>query len=334
MFTQARIKLTLWYLLIILCISGSLSLLFYLRANFVFQQEFARIERRFVREQNNFNPQVNIPPPPRFLPEDLEAAKEQIIIQIIMINGLIVIFFIPAGYFLSGLTLHPIKKTMDEQKRFVSDAAHELKTPLTALKTSLEVSLMDKKLDHKAKKILQENLTDVNSLEKLTQNLLQLAQANNHNLQFKPVSLEKIINQAIKKINPLASKKQIKIKFKKLTQDYKIPGDETSLINLLVIFLDNSVKYSHSETKIAVTVQGLKNSVQVKISDNGIGIEEKHLPFIFNRFYRIDNSRTGSGYGLGLSVAQKIIKQHHGSVKVESQPGKGTTFTLQFPTSQ
>lgn len=330
MFTSARFKLTGWYLLIILVMTGTLSGLFYLRTSYVLEQEFRRIEQRFLRN-GYYTPSISLQL--QIVAEDLDNTRRQILLQILSINGLIAVFFGVAGFILSGKTLQPIKETMQEQKRFIADAAHELRTPLTALKTSLEVNLMDESLSKKSRVILQENLEDVTSLEQLTNSLLRLSRLEDHRSHFESVFISDTLTKAIKHVKPLANKKSITFE-QSVPKDLIISGDPGALLDLCIIFLDNAIKYSHPKSTVGVTACTRRSEIQLEISDSGVGISKEHVEHIFDRFYRVDQARSkldSGGYGLGLAVAQKIMTQHQGSISVRSELGKGTTFTLRFP---
>lgn len=148
--------------------------------------------------------------------------------------------------------------------------------------------------------------------------------------------LSEVIDHAVKKVLPLAKKKHIEIQSQQPEQ-YSLKGDKQSLKQLFVILLDNAIKYSSSKTTVTITTKKSDHSVSIDIADQGIGIEKKDISRIFDRFYRIDNSRTRqevSGYGLGLSIAKKIVDEHKGTLSVKSEKGKGTTFTIQLPTKQ
>lgn len=312
MFKLARIKLTAWYLLIITLISVGFSLGIYR----VMTAELDRMERmRRPRFEENF------PLPP------LEEIKQRIKLALIIINLIILSGSTAMAWFLSGKTLHPIKEMVEEQNRFISDAAHELKTPLTALKAEIEVSLRNKKINLvQAKKLLQSNLEETNKLQILSENLLKLSQPGKINLN--PVNLRPVSKEAVKKVKPLAEKKQIKI-----INQVKgwVKGDQTALTELLVIFLDNALKYSPKKSSIRLETIKKDKTMELRIKDQGIGISQKDLPFIFDRFFRADQSRTKnqtSGYGLGLAIAKKIMDQHKGIIKVDSQINQGTTFKL------
>ena len=338
MFQSARIKLTLWYLFIIICISGALSTLAYIRVISVLDMEFNRIQRRMEMENEGFMPRHERIPQfnrPRILPEDIISAKKQILLQLIFVNGVIIIIFSTLGYLLTGKTLSPLKKAMEEQKRFIGDAAHELKTPLTSLKTALEVNLMDKKLNQTTKKLLQNNLLDLIDLETLADRLLQLARLDQMTLPLSMHQVMPIIDKAIRHIQPLADKKNISINKKnKLVENQLVYTEISSLKELLIIILDNAVKYSGLQTAIEISILKTGKLVSISISDQGIGIPEKEQSNIFKRFYRVDQSRSKSitkGYGLGLALANQIAEQIHGKIVCQSRVGQGSTFTIILP---
>lgn len=336
MFNSARIKLTIWYSFILLLISGTLSVLVYLRISSTLDEEFREIERRLQLEREKFYPRpVILPGPFRILPEDIARAKQRVAWQLIFVNGTIVAIFAAAGYFLSTRTLRPIQKALDEQKRFIGDAAHELKTPITALKTSLEVNLMNENLPKNTRQILKENLQDLNSLNTLVENLLDLAKNDQLVSNFERVALADIINLAVKRIQALAKKKQVMIEASELSKPITLEGNPLALERLWVIFLDNAIKFSPKKSKVTISADQKSGWAFVKIQDQGAGIAPEHLPHIFERFYRVDQARvTGGGYGLGLALAKKIVEQHHGSISVESEVGKGTTFIVKLPLKQ
>ena len=327
--------MTLWYVLIIFFISSLLSGLYYLRTIQILTFQTHRIERRFDAE--NFFPPGFPRPDLEFIQTEFALARRQLISQIITINLFILSLSGLASFFLATVTLRPIQEALEEQKRFVADAAHELKTPITALKTSLEVNLMDKKTPKSAQKILKDNLVDVNSLESLTKSLLTLASFDRHQPFVKrPVLLKNIINRSLRHISALATQKKIKIIKKISTNSHQIYGDENSLVELLIILLDNAVKYSPARSRITLVAKTRAKMVNLSVSDHGIGISLDHLPHIFDRFYQIDQSRSkssGSGYGLGLSVAKTIASSHQGHIFVKSKLGSGTTFTVSLPLS-
>src|SRR3972149_6600694 len=248
-FENARLKLTVWYLLIIMVISLFFSLVIYNSVN----EEFVRFEHMQQRISENFEKKFIAPLPGQngpksiiFTQEDQNAVKHarvRFLLSLGIINLIILVGSGIAGYFLAGRTLQPIKEMVDEQNRFVSDSSHELRTPLTSLRSEIEVALRNKKLTtENAIKVLKSNLEEVISLQRLSDNLLELAQNGklvNKNA-METVSLRNIIQSAIKKIEPVAKRKQIKIETD--LQDIKIHGISDRLTEVFVILLDNAVK--------------------------------------------------------------------------------------------
>jgi len=341
MFHSARIKLTAWYLLIIMLVSISFSVAIYR----VLASELHRVERvQRLRIERGLSEQPQIVPPPGmnndlsrpFIldPNLIEETKNRLLFTLALINLTIFGTSAVAGYFLAGRTLKPISQMVDEQNRFISDASHELRTPLTSLKSEIEVNLRDKKLTlDQTKKLLESNLEEVNNLQILSDDLIKLTQYQGGNgLVVDKISLASITGQAIKKVANLAKNKNITIVNQ--IKNFTIEGNEQTLVELFVIFLDNAIKYGSENTKVNLTAKKTDGHILVNIADQGIGIDEKDIPHLFDRFYRTDKSRAkfdSPGYGLGLAIAKQIIERHSGSIKVRSVLNEGTTFTIQIP---
>ncbi len=332
MFEKARLKLTFWYTISILLITGTLSLLFYNRISFVLDKEFARIEDRLQREELRILKQVHVPHP-RIQPEDLNQTKRMIATQLLLVNSVIGLIALSAAYLLAGKTLKPIEKSMQKQKQFVTDAAHELRTPLTALKSSLEVSLMQKGKDKKIKQIFTENLESVEHLILLTERLLFLTKPNAGSLIKEETSINDLVNKAVDALKPLASKKKISLRKKLSKNAIKINADKTMILELFMILLDNAIKYSPEKSTVLISLTQNKNKSLVAITDQGPGINNEEVRKVFDRFYRAEKSRSKNGFGLGLSIAKKIVTAHNGKITVSSNPGKGSTFTVELPKS-
>ncbi len=343
MFKSARIQLTLWYLLIIMTISLLFSAVIYqvltVEINRFEEMHRTRLEERLEDEDLVFRPRG----PQQFRammadPELVEETKERILFSLLVINGGIILVSGVLGYLLAGRTLRPIEDMTHEQNRFISDASHEIKTPLTSLKTAFEVFLRSKsKTLGEASEIMKDSILEVDRLQKLSDSLLQLAQFEKPQkvTSMKRVSVDTIATEGIKQIQYLAKSRHIVIK-KKL-HNFTIRGDAEQLIKLMVILLDNAVKYSAEKSTVTLTteVEDLVGIIEVR--DKGIGIDMKDIPHIFDRLYRADSSRSSSeyqGYGLGLAIAQKIVEQHKGTIKVVSTKGAGATFTVTLPLHQ
>jgi signal transduction histidine kinase len=220
---------------------------------------------------------------------------------------------------------------VNDQKTFIGNASHELRTPLTSLKTEIEVALRDQKMTTaEARKLLKSNLEDVDSMQRLSNYLLELNRYENSEikLETKKIELSGIIQKSIEKVKPVADKQKIKIK-KTLVKVY-VKGNEDALIELSKILIENAIKYSSPGKSIEIKTK--KNGI-FEVKDNGIGIAEKDVPYIFNRFYRVEPSRSKlkvDGYGLGLSIAKSIVDKLGGKIRVVSKIEKGSTFSIQL----
>ena len=252
-----------------------------------------------------------------------------------VINSGILVTSAILAYWLAGKTLKPIQTMLSEQEQFISDASHELRTPITVLRTTLEVALRQERLPAaEARKLLKESLDEVIQLQALSGSLLQL-QAGTASPDGIPeqLNLAPIIDAVLKKLTPLAAAKKISLTAEQVAEATVI-GNSKQLQEIVTILLDNAIKYSGEKSKIHVITQVSKKSVVIAVHDTGIGIAPADLPHIFDRLYRADVARSRehvAGFGLGLSIAQTIAEAHHGKITVKSTVGTGSTFTLTLP---
>lgn len=334
MFHSARLKLTAWYLLIIMAVSITFSVVIYT----VLAHEVERFDRtRALRMERVLiqDPSLIPSPSPWTNPELVEETKNRILVVLVIVNSSILVISGILGFVLAGQTLAPIQEMVDEQHRFISDASHELKTPLTSLKSAFEVYLRNPdRTAHEADTVVKESITEVNKLQSLSESLLELAQYHkaNGNMQFQKLSVSEVLQDAIRRVSPMAKQKKIPIDCQ--GKDIRIEGNKSGLVDLFVILLDNAIKYSANERAVSVLLKKQDKLAMILVKDQGAGIDKKDLPHIFDRFYRTDRARTktaGGGYGLGLSIAKQIADVHKGRILVESKRTKGTTFTVELP---
>ena len=343
MFKSARIKLTVWYLLIIMMVSLTFSIVIFGMVS----REVDRFEMmQRTRVERRLRDDILLPPGSvpfrRFIeehgmanPELVQETKERILYVLFLANGSIFILAGWFGYILAGRTLQPIKRMVDHQNRFVSDASHELKTPLASLKIAFEVYLRDHKRTLKdADIIIQESVDEVQKLQTLSESLLEIAENEEGSEKFmmEKLNIESVINEAMKKIRNLAHKKNVEFKIN--VPKFSLRGNKKSLVSLFTILFDNAIKYSHEGSLVDVTAKVIDSKLSVIVKDSGIGISTQDLPRVFDRFYRADSARSKSdtgGNGLGLSIARQIALKHGGSLFVESVLGKGSTFVFEFP---
>jgi len=330
MFEYARIKLTVSYIVIIMLVSFAFSLAIYRGVTTEFKRGYGRIERSLNKDNlpGNLLEQRR-----RFILEDTRVLERAVIVQLMYANGIIFVLSALTSYYMAGKSLRPIKLAMEEQRRFIADASHELRTPITALKTSLQVGMRDKGINKRSKQVLDSGLEDVNRLQALSDDLLTLSKYHEGILgKQTKFDTSKVIKGVIRKMKPLINEKELTIN---LSLDKQAMfTDRDSIEQLITILLDNAIKYSKKNGEINIQTNETKNGHVVRIQDNGIGISKKDLPHIFDRFYQASNSRTKSGkngHGLGLSLAKKIVELHSGTISVKSKINKGSTFTVKLP---
>ena len=226
--------------------------------------------------------------------------------------------------------LNRIENSIEQQKQFTADASHEMRTPLTIIKGTLEVLLRKERTPEQYEKKINEVITQTDRLSYLFDQLLQLARAESNNTIIKKekIILKEKIEHLINGGDLLLNKNQIK---------YNIPSncvvfaDAALLDRILENIISNAIKYNTPNGNITFEWNEKSNSLLIK--DEGIGISKDQQPYLFNRFYRADNSRSSEtkGNGLGLSIVKKLCELQHIKISVESAENKGTSFTLQFP---
>ncbi len=329
MFHSAALKLTGWYLIIIMALSVGSSWTFYrlsstdLKLNANRQIDFYR---------GLFNPhdidnlsQLRL----RQLDQDLQHLK----LNLVIFNLFVLIAGGAASYALARRSLKPIEDSLEAQKRFTSDASHELRTPLTAIQTENEVALRSRNLTkEQAVNLLKSNLEEVAKLKALSEGLLALATNDGVENLDQNVSLKDVTEQAMERVSKAARLK--KIKLENDVKSLKVKGNPQSLTDLIAILLDNAIKYSPAGSKVSINSEKKDKSAVITVKDKGRGIAKSDLPHIFERFYRADASRNkqqAEGYGLGLAIAKKIVDLHSGSIDVNSTPRKGSTFIIRLP---
>lgn len=238
---------------------------------------------------------------------------------------------------LNGL-LDRLKDSFELQRRFISNASHELSTPLTLISTQLEISLQRQRKEEEYRNSIKSVLKDVQHMNHLVQTLLSFATTagNPGGLTIDQVRIDEVlmrIPSAVQKENKQFS---VSLQFNDLPEEESkllVFGNEELLLTSFRNIVANACKYSddhHADVTLSIN----ESKFMVTILDRGIGIPEKELDKIFQPFYRIDEDRSVKGFGLGLSLANRIIKLHRGTIKVTSIPSAGTTFTVELPGGQ
>lgn len=331
MFRKAIVRLTATYLSIIMVISIFFSINIYTLAT-------RELDRGYGRRSDIItNAPADLPSSfRRQLLDSTEAlvheAKTKVAFALLMTNLGVLLVGGWVSYILARRSLQPIEEAHASLERFTADASHELRTPIAAMKSEIEVALMQPKISSaEARELLQSNLEELDVLTRLSDNLLKIARLDNKTLKQKKQQLAPLIQEAIDRILPLAEKKGILIENKSREQ-LNVVTDHASLVEVLVIVLDNAIKYSPDKSTVTIST-GKRGSTEIHIEDMGSGIDKKDLPHIFKRFYQADTARstqTRSGHGLGLSIASQIMEKLNGSINASSKKGKGSRFTIQL----
>jgi two-component system sensor histidine kinase CiaH len=236
------------------------------------------------------------------------------------------------SYFLTGKALTPVKESWMKQKEFVADASHELRTPLTVIQTNLDVVLSDEDGSVEENQIWLDNAySETRVMAKLIDQLLILAKADNNEgqLSISEFSFSEVVENVCQSMKAIAATKNIEL-ITDIEDNIIIKADYDKMRRLAVILVDNAVKYTE-EGRVTVTLKTDKNRKVLIVEDTGIGIHEKDLNRIFDRFYRADKARhREGGTGLGLSIAKWIADKHKYSLTVESIVNAGSKFTLRM----
>ena len=255
----------------------------------------------------------------------------------IIITGLIlgVLIIVLAGYYLARRAMVPIQGSWDKQQEFVADASHELRTPLAVIKSNAELILRHPTHTVEEESIRVTNIVrEVRRMTKLVSDLLTLAQADtNHlELQMGQVSINELIDTLDQQFTPLAELEGHDMKVE-AAEHLEVTADRERLYQLLVILVDNALKYTSPPGNIRIAGGRQGSNVCITVEDSGQGIAAEDLPRVFDRFYRGDKarSREKGGTGLGLSIAQWIVEKHGGKITVESERGVGTKFSVLLP---
>jgi two-component system sensor histidine kinase SenX3 len=221
------------------------------------------------------------------------------------------------------------------RRDFVANISHELKTPVGALALLADTLLNedDPDVTHRlAERIVQESFRVGRTIE----DLLELSRIESGELpQREPVPAHLVVAEAVERIRPAAEQAGIDLVVHEPARRLAVFGDRRQLVSAIYNLLDNAVKYSDEGSSIEVSASTDGREVEISVRDHGIGIPARDLERVFERFYRVDQarSRQTGGTGLGLAIVRHVVQNHDGTVRVESRPGEGSTFTLCLPTA-
>jgi two-component system, OmpR family, manganese sensing sensor histidine kinase len=296
---------------------------------------------------------------------EVTKPTELLIVDLTIGTSLVITSVAAIGWFLSGIAIEPVKASYQQLKQFTADASHELRNPIATIQTNVQVALAEEPLPPLQRQQLQtiERLT--RRLGRLVDDLLFLARQDSNSLapQFSSLPLDALLMETIEEQQSAATDQGIKLTLEIIDLPpalahqenseldvFNINGDWDRLVRLFTNLLTNAIQYTPAQldgaarpAQIIVRLEQLlrQNSpyLQVQVRDTGIGIPDTALPYLFDRFYRVDPARTAgtsdvsSGSGLGLAIVRSIVASHQGEIAIDSQVNVGTTVTITFKKS-
>ncbi len=227
-----------------------------------------------------------------------------------------------------------LEKAFERQKQFTGDASHELRAPLAIIKAETTLALQKERDAHEYRQSLVMISQEIEHMAKTVDQLLLLARsdAGNERLSFEEINLTELLQSLASDVNVLCQDKGLSLELNTNT-NIIIRGDKGRLKRLFLNILDNAIRYTPRDGVISVNLSDDGKTTLVTVKDTGIGIPAEHIPYIFERFYRADKarSRIEGGSGLGLAICKQIVDAHNGHIFVESQVGRGSTFSIRLP---
>ena len=262
--------------------------------------------------------------------------KDELLEVLFLSNGFLLVVAVGLSYWLAGETLRPIQESYEQQRRFLGDVSHELRTPLAILKTNIENEVYRSAKTAKEVPSAAVNLEEVDRMSAMVTDLLTLSRLDElESIQADGQQpLMPIIKDVVERLQPLAASHHVVLTLEEnSTFSAEVGADKELFSQALSNVIKNGIFYNTEGGSVTVSAAATREEAVVSIVDTGVGIAEDDLAHIFERFYRADKSRSRQtgGSGLGLAITQTVLKQLHGSVKIKSTPGKGTTVRLVLP---
>jgi signal transduction histidine kinase len=270
--------------------------------------------------------------------EEADEVFKQVLLGLLVTIPLLQGVIALAAWILAGRAMVPIRQSYERLQQFTADASHELRTPVATILTTAQSAVQTEPLTPQQSQAKFTTIIETaRRMGALTNDLLWLARADRLDAIEQPklerCSLKTILSDLYEELAPQAEAKKLKFTCQLPETDPKVRGYEDQLYRLCTNLIVNAVKYTPNGGTVEIHLIQAADQAEIKICDSGTGIAAQHLPQLFQRFYRVDESRTQSagGTGLGLAIAKKIVETHQGEITVSSTPGEGSTFTVHLP---
>jgi two-component system, OmpR family, sensor kinase len=317
MFQRARRRLALRYLAVLIVVLGAFSLVLLLTMSIVLRPAFD------VAEDSNTDAAVK---------HAYQRALERIATALVVADGVVILLVGGAAYFLADRTLRPIREAHERQRRFVADASHEMRNPLTAIRSTAESALAGPADPVAQRAGLETILSASERLTTLTDDLLLLARSEQGLLEPRRQRLDlSVVAAEVADQARLASARPEAIAVS-LAADLEVDADDGEIRRIVSNLVDNALRHGLASTPVRVRTTVADGQAVVEVADDGPGIAATDLGRIFEPFYRIRADAAGaSGSGLGLAIAADLAARNGGRLTAESQPGQGATFRLSLP---
>lgn len=325
-FHTATLKLTAWYLAILMTVSLAFSVVIYSISAHELDRPLSHGGFSPIFEENE---EIRLAREERAL-----EGKQSLIINLVILNVVTLALGAGASYLFARRTFQPIEEAMEAQSRFVSDASHELRTPLAAMKIENEIMLRGSANKSELASTLKSNLEEVDRLQALTDRLLAIS-SDAPVVRVKS-DVREIVQTALQRLNGAADNKKITIDTSGTLPSHVL-ADLESAGDIVAILIDNAIKYSPAGSTVTVASDQRGRHVALSVSDEGDGISDEDMPHIFDRFYRVDQSRSKQnveGHGLGLALARRLAERNQARLSAENNADKGAKFTLELEHTQ
>jgi signal transduction histidine kinase len=324
-FARARLRLTAWYVVTAIVMILAFDLLI-IQAE---QTSYLRVKRVGLGAEFSSPSLIEFE-------EQFGQFSQGFKQRLALFSGVMVALSTLVGYFLSGKALQPIQAMFEKQQAFAADVSHELRTPLTSIMLSIDhFKLTQATQSASTLKLLESIQEEAARMKHIAQGLLLLMRhdAQPH-LKDAPVPLLEVVERARKHMQPIAQSKRQTIEIEPAASEIKVMGNEEELLQVVLILLDNAIKYSPAKATTTLSLKRMAHAARLTVADQGIGVASQDMQTIFKRFNRGSNTlspdKKPAGLGLGLAIAHEIIVRHQGTIRVKRLK-QGSVFMVSLP---